>query len=107
MEESTKRHEQNSNLIQEIRASTDAVIRNQGASIKTLEIQIGQMSKSISTTVEADPSSIRRIGSHQYADCLQFNTKKGKHLQELGLAEFISDVNSGQRSSNEDPSTRS
>ncbi|GJV77560.1 hypothetical protein Tco_1509144 [Tanacetum coccineum] len=40
-------------------------------------------------------------------DCLQFNTKKGKHLQELGLAEFISDVNSGQRSSNEDPSTRS
>ncbi|GJT32786.1 DNA-directed DNA polymerase [Tanacetum coccineum] len=27
------------------RASTDAAIRNQGASIKTLEIQIGQMSK--------------------------------------------------------------
>ncbi|GJU05789.1 hypothetical protein Tco_1122219 [Tanacetum coccineum] len=33
------------NLIKEIRASTDAAIRNQGASIKTLEIQIGQMSK--------------------------------------------------------------
>ncbi|GJW11524.1 copia protein, partial [Tanacetum coccineum] len=29
----------------EIRASTDAAIRNQGASIKTLEIQIGQMIK--------------------------------------------------------------
>ncbi|GJZ50297.1 hypothetical protein Tco_0604487 [Tanacetum coccineum] len=29
----------------QIRASTDAAIRNQGASIKTLEIQIGQMSK--------------------------------------------------------------
>ncbi|GJW52862.1 DNA-directed DNA polymerase [Tanacetum coccineum] len=29
----------------EIRASTDAAIRNQGASIKTLDIQIGQMSK--------------------------------------------------------------
>ncbi|GJT35951.1 retrovirus-related pol polyprotein from transposon TNT 1-94 [Tanacetum coccineum] len=29
----------------EIRASTDAAIRNQGASIKELEIQIGQMSK--------------------------------------------------------------
>ncbi|GJS08369.1 hypothetical protein Tco_0365165 [Tanacetum coccineum] len=68
----------------------DAAIKNQGASIKTLEIQIGQMSKvlqergfgilpsstktnprdhvkSISTTVEANASSIRRIGSHQYA----------------------------------------
>ncbi|GKA81061.1 retrovirus-related pol polyprotein from transposon TNT 1-94 [Tanacetum coccineum] len=43
--ESAKRHEENSNIIKEIRASTDATIRNQGASIKTLEIQIGQMSK--------------------------------------------------------------
>ncbi|GJS64947.1 putative reverse transcriptase domain-containing protein [Tanacetum coccineum] len=41
MIESTKRHEENSNLIKEIRASTNAAIRNQGASIKTLEIQIG------------------------------------------------------------------
>ncbi|GKE32992.1 hypothetical protein Tco_1452314 [Tanacetum coccineum] len=47
MSESTKRHEENSNLIKEIRASTDAAIRNQGASIKTLEIQIGQMSKEL------------------------------------------------------------
>ncbi|GJY64093.1 hypothetical protein Tco_0465553 [Tanacetum coccineum] len=45
MAESTKRHEENSNIIKEIRASTDAAIRNQGASIKTLEIQIGHMSK--------------------------------------------------------------
>ncbi|GJS78762.1 hypothetical protein Tco_0728643 [Tanacetum coccineum] len=45
MSESAKRHEENSNLIKEIRATTDASIRNQGASIKTLEIQIGQMSK--------------------------------------------------------------
>ncbi|GJT62060.1 hypothetical protein Tco_1005593 [Tanacetum coccineum] len=45
MRESAKRHEENSNLIKEIRATTDAAIRNQGASIKTLEIQIGQMSK--------------------------------------------------------------
>ncbi|GKC14332.1 putative reverse transcriptase domain-containing protein [Tanacetum coccineum] len=45
MSESAKRHEENSNLIKEIRATTDAAIRNQGASIKTLEIQIGQMSK--------------------------------------------------------------
>ncbi|GJV86892.1 hypothetical protein Tco_1530830 [Tanacetum coccineum] len=90
MSESAKRHEENSNLIKEIRASTDAAIRNQGASIKTLEIQIGQMSKvlqergfgslpssteanprdqvkSISTTIEADSYPIRRIGSSQYA----------------------------------------
>ncbi|GJU79288.1 DNA-directed DNA polymerase [Tanacetum coccineum] len=90
MSESTKRHEENSNLIKEIRATTDAAIRNQGASIKTLEIQIGQMSKVlqergfgslpsltktnprdqvklISTTIEADSHSIRRIGSSQYA----------------------------------------
>ncbi|GJZ36219.1 mitochondrial proton/calcium exchanger protein-like protein isoform X1 [Tanacetum coccineum] len=90
MSESAKRHEENSNLIKEIRASTDAAIQNQGASIKTLEIQIGQMSKvlqergfgslpssteanprdqvkSISTTIEADSYPIRRIGSSQYA----------------------------------------
>ncbi|GJW76401.1 hypothetical protein Tco_0138083 [Tanacetum coccineum] len=47
MSESEKRHEENSNLIKEIQASTDASIRNQGASIKTLEIQIGQMSKEV------------------------------------------------------------
>ncbi|GJY09458.1 RNA-directed DNA polymerase, eukaryota [Tanacetum coccineum] len=41
MAESAKRHEENSNIIKEIRASTDAAIRNQEASIKTLEIQIG------------------------------------------------------------------
>ncbi|GJS22032.1 DNA-directed DNA polymerase [Tanacetum coccineum] len=45
MAELAKRHKENSNIIKEIRASTDAAIRNQGASIKTLEIQIGQMSK--------------------------------------------------------------
>ncbi|GKD95211.1 hypothetical protein Tco_1375048 [Tanacetum coccineum] len=37
MSESTKRHEENSNMIKEIRASTDDAIRNQGASTKTLE----------------------------------------------------------------------
>ncbi|GKF27197.1 hypothetical protein Tco_0083091 [Tanacetum coccineum] len=88
MSESAKRHKENSNMIKEIRASTDAAIRNQGASIKTLEIQIRKISKvlqergfrslpssteanprdhvnSISTT-EADTNLIRRIGSPQY-----------------------------------------
>ncbi|GKA15198.1 DNA-directed DNA polymerase [Tanacetum coccineum] len=45
--ESAKRHEEKSNLIKEIQASMDASIRNQGASIKTLEIQIGQMSNAL------------------------------------------------------------
>ncbi|GJS73158.1 hypothetical protein Tco_0705999 [Tanacetum coccineum] len=45
MAESAKRHEENSNILKEIQASTIAAIRNQGASIKTLEIQIDQMSK--------------------------------------------------------------
>ncbi|GKC38226.1 hypothetical protein Tco_1050610 [Tanacetum coccineum] len=90
MGESTKRYEEKSNLIKEIRARADASIRNQGASIKTLEIQIGQMSKvlqkrgfgslpsstktnprdqvkSISTTIEADSHLICRIGPSQYA----------------------------------------
>ncbi|GJS94699.1 putative reverse transcriptase domain-containing protein [Tanacetum coccineum] len=90
MSESTKRHEENSNLIKEIQASTDTAIRNQGASIITLEIQIGKMSKvlqergfkslprsteanprdqvkSISTTIEVDSYLIRRIRSSQYA----------------------------------------
>ncbi|GKA63611.1 hypothetical protein Tco_0763217 [Tanacetum coccineum] len=89
MSESAKRYEENSNLIKEIRASTDAARRNQGASIKTLEIQIGQMSKvlqergfgslpsstetnprdqvkSILISIKADSNSIRHIGSNQY-----------------------------------------
>nr|GEX55808.1 hypothetical protein [Tanacetum cinerariifolium] len=89
MGESAKRHEENSRIIKEIRASTDAAIRNQRASIKTLEIQIGQMSKvlhergieglpdstepnprdhvkSISTS-KANSSAMRRIRSGPYA----------------------------------------
>ncbi|GKA77355.1 hypothetical protein Tco_0783816 [Tanacetum coccineum] len=89
LSEPAKRHEEKSNLIKEILASTDAAIQNQGALIKTLEIQIGKMSKvlhergfgslpssteinlkdqvkSISTSIKADSNSIRRIGSNQY-----------------------------------------
>jgi hypothetical protein len=45
MADAAKRHEANSTFIKEIRASADATTRNQGASIKALEQQIGQMSK--------------------------------------------------------------
>ncbi|GKE78049.1 hypothetical protein Tco_1544169 [Tanacetum coccineum] len=106
MSESVKRHEENSNLIKEIRASTYVAIRNQGASIQTLEIQIGQMSKvlqkrgfgslpnstevnprdqvkSISTTNEADSYPIRYIGSSQYA-CEE---KKGSYGPQFSEAD--------------------
>ncbi|GJV24474.1 ribonuclease H-like domain-containing protein [Tanacetum coccineum] len=88
MAESAKRHKENSNILKEIRASTDAAIRNQGASIKTLEIQIGQMSKVLQergiaglpgltepnprdhvksiSTAKADSSEIRRMGCSPY-----------------------------------------
>ncbi|GKC45080.1 hypothetical protein Tco_1062802 [Tanacetum coccineum] len=88
MTESAKRHEENSNIIKEIRASTDVAIRNQGALIKTLEIQIGQMSKVLQkrrfgslpsstgtnprdqlkliSTAKANFSRIRRIGCGPY-----------------------------------------
>ncbi|GJW75146.1 gag-pol polyprotein, partial [Tanacetum coccineum] len=40
-----KRREENSNMNKEIQDLTDAAVRNQRASIKTLEIQIGKISK--------------------------------------------------------------
>ncbi|GJY60742.1 mitochondrial proton/calcium exchanger protein-like protein isoform X1 [Tanacetum coccineum] len=89
MAESTKRNEENSNIIKEIRASTDADIRYQGASIKTLEIQIGQMRKVLQerrieglpgstepnprdhvksiSTAKANSSAIHHVGSGPYA----------------------------------------
>ncbi|GKA92846.1 hypothetical protein Tco_0814771 [Tanacetum coccineum] len=105
MGESAKRHKENLNLIKEIRASIDVAIRNQGALIKTLEIQIRQMSKvlqdrgfrslpssteanprdqvkSISTTIKADLYPIRRIGSSQYAE-LPLSTYLNLGLGEL------------------------
>ncbi|GKE13002.1 hypothetical protein Tco_1416553, partial [Tanacetum coccineum] len=70
MSESEKRHEENSNLIKEIRATTDATIRNQGASIKTLEIQNQE-------NEQADSYSIRRIGSSQYAvSTIQYKSRQ-------------------------------
>ncbi|GKA96839.1 ribonuclease H-like domain-containing protein [Tanacetum coccineum] len=87
---SAKRHEENSNVIKEILASIDATIRNQGASIKTLELQIGQMSKvlqergfgSLPSSTETNPRDqvkliltaianlfeIRRMESGPYAE---------------------------------------
>ncbi|GJY83455.1 hypothetical protein Tco_0496831 [Tanacetum coccineum] len=99
MAESAKRHDENSNFIKEIRALMDVAIKNQRTLIKALVIQIGQMSKvlkerglgslpgsaktnprdhvkSISTTVEADTTSIRRISTTRYAKESARNLKR-------------------------------
>nr|GEZ56761.1 hypothetical protein [Tanacetum cinerariifolium] len=67
MSEPTKRHEEKYNLIKEIRASTDSAIQNQGASIKTLEIQIGQMSKILDSR-GAIPSKTVADAKETYTD---------------------------------------
>ncbi|GJX23613.1 putative ribonuclease H-like domain-containing protein [Tanacetum coccineum] len=90
MAEIAKRHDEHSNLIKEIQASTDFALRNKEASIKALKIQVRKMSiklheklsgnlqssteimpkfndEMISTSVEVDMSSIRRIDGSQYA----------------------------------------
>ncbi|GJX48846.1 hypothetical protein Tco_0274036 [Tanacetum coccineum] len=82
MSESAKRHEENSNLIKEIRYATDAAIRNQGASIKTLEIQIGQMSKvlqergfgSLPSLTETNPrGQVKSISTKSTREITVFN----------------------------------
>ncbi|GKD44391.1 mitochondrial proton/calcium exchanger protein-like protein isoform X1, partial [Tanacetum coccineum] len=116
MGESAKRHEENSNLIKEIRASTDAAIQNQGASIKTLEIQIGKMSKVmqergfgslpsstetnprdqvklISITIEANSYPIRRIGSSQYVVSTGQNRTLMYETRQMTIP-FLSHLNS-------------
>ncbi|GJS53725.1 hypothetical protein Tco_0627087 [Tanacetum coccineum] len=85
-----KRHDEHSNLIKEIQASTDFTLRNQQAMIKALEIQVKQISiilprnlsrnlqsstevkpivndEMISTSVKTDMPSICRIDASQYA----------------------------------------
>ncbi|GJS35274.1 ribonuclease H-like domain-containing protein [Tanacetum coccineum] len=81
MSESTKRHEENSNLIKEIRASMDVAIRNQRASIKTLEIQIGQIIKIL---------PIRSYSEASHID--QTIPRKEKDLGNFTLPCFINNV---------------
>ncbi|GKF04329.1 putative reverse transcriptase domain-containing protein, partial [Tanacetum coccineum] len=113
MSESAKRHEKSSNLIKEIQASMDVAIQNQGASIKTLKIQIGQMSKvlqergfgslpsstkanprdqfkSISTTVEADSYPIRPYSEASHVD--NSIPRKEKDPESFTLPCFINNV---------------
>ncbi|GJR25379.1 hypothetical protein Tco_1101611 [Tanacetum coccineum] len=76
MRESAKRHEENSNLIKEIRASTDAAIRNQGASIKTLEIQIDlreRMELDLEARVMGDTLVLNRSLDPFFEDYIDLN----------------------------------
>nr|GEW89757.1 hypothetical protein [Tanacetum cinerariifolium] len=84
-----KRHDENTNLIKELRASTDFALRTQKASIKALEIQVRRMSnilherlsgnlqssikikprvndETISTSVKVNKPSIHCINASQY-----------------------------------------
>ncbi|GKF66877.1 hypothetical protein Tco_0193394 [Tanacetum coccineum] len=80
MAESAKRHEENLNIIKDIRPSTDAAIRNQGASIKTLEIQIRQMIKvlqergfgSLPSSTKTNPRDQVKLISTAKADFLRY-----------------------------------
>ncbi|GJU84058.1 hypothetical protein Tco_1291604 [Tanacetum coccineum] len=89
MTESAKRHEKNSNIIKEIRASTDAAIQNQGALIKTLELQIRQMSDYTTTAVDAYdntlPQKEKDPGSFTLP-CLINNICFDKALVDLGAS---------------------
>ncbi|GKB85562.1 putative reverse transcriptase domain-containing protein [Tanacetum coccineum] len=71
-------------VIKEIRASTDAAIRNQGASIKTLEIQIGQMSKG-----SYGPKFTEAYGASNIYDTIP---QKEKDLGSFTLPCYINDV---------------
>ncbi|GJU65831.1 NUDIX hydrolase 6-like protein [Tanacetum coccineum] len=84
MSESAKRHEENSNLIKEIRASTDAAIRNQGASIKTLKIQIGQMSKVLQERGFGSLPSSTKINLRDQVKSISTNIEDDSNLIQEG-----------------------
>ncbi|GJR67512.1 hypothetical protein Tco_0013577 [Tanacetum coccineum] len=90
MAEIAKRHDEQSNLIKDIQSSTDFALRNQKASIKSLEIQVRKISiilherlfgnlqssieikprvndETISTFVKVDKPLIHHIDASQYA----------------------------------------
>ncbi|GKC74233.1 DNA-directed DNA polymerase [Tanacetum coccineum] len=101
MAESTKRHKENSNIIMEIRASTDAAIRNQGTSIKTLEIQIKQMRKvlqergfgSLPSSTETNPRDQREAQDVKILDTYDHSlSQKEKDPGSFTLPCFIHNI---------------
>ncbi|GJS99062.1 NUDIX hydrolase 6-like protein [Tanacetum coccineum] len=81
--------------ILQIRALMDAAIRNQGASIKTLEIQIGQISKvlheigfgSLPSSTKANPrDQVKSISTTIEADSYPIRQKKGSYGPQFSKA---------------------
>ncbi|GKB97694.1 hypothetical protein Tco_0983831 [Tanacetum coccineum] len=90
---SAKEHEENSNLIKEIQAMTDAAIRNQGTSIKTLEIQIGQMSKIIPIHQEEEGSyGLKFMEGYGVSHINNSIPRKDKDPRSFTLPYFINNV---------------
>ncbi|GJZ95832.1 hypothetical protein Tco_0668166 [Tanacetum coccineum] len=73
MAEYDKRHDEHSSLIKEIRASTDAAIRNQGASVKAFEIQIEQISKVLQETGSGSLYSSTKTNSRDHVKSIKTN----------------------------------
>ncbi|GJW34245.1 hypothetical protein Tco_0054277 [Tanacetum coccineum] len=88
MAESAKRHEENSNIIKENRASTDETIRNQGNSIKTLEIQIGQISKVLQERWFKSPPSSMKTNTRDHVKSIS-TAKANLTRILLGLKDFL------------------
>nr|GEW20208.1 hypothetical protein [Tanacetum cinerariifolium] len=82
-----KRHEENSNLIKEIQASTDAAIKNQGASIKGLYGLKDLVAYSIGTTLldVALPTKKKDRGNFTFP-CIINNLCFNKALDDLGAS---------------------
>ncbi|GKA31591.1 hypothetical protein Tco_0717896 [Tanacetum coccineum] len=112
MAESAKSHEENSNIIKKIRASIDAAIRNQGASIKTLEIQIGQMSKvlqergfrSMPSSTETNPRDQVKSISIAKADFFEIRRIRSLQMSQPANDEFSQHLSDDEASNHEDAS---
>ncbi|GJR58780.1 mitochondrial proton/calcium exchanger protein-like protein isoform X1 [Tanacetum coccineum] len=92
MSESAKRHKENSNLIKEIRATTNVAIRNQGASIKTLEIQIGQISKNSKLLYKSRQTTIPFTSHLDNHYCDEEDRNYGPKFAEAYGASHINDT---------------
>nr|GEX31208.1 hypothetical protein [Tanacetum cinerariifolium] len=108
--ESAKRRKENSNLIKEFQASMDAAVRNQGASIKTLEIKIKNLRKvlqkrgfeSLPSSTEVNlrdqvksnstPYPLDKIVHSSYSEASQSIPQKEKDPVSFTLPCFINNV---------------
>ncbi|GKD58587.1 zinc knuckle CX2CX4HX4C containing protein [Tanacetum coccineum] len=91
MAESAKRHNEHSSLIKEIRASMDATIKNQGALIKALEIQIEKMSKVLQEKGSGSLPSLTKTNPRDHVKSIT-TTEEAETVKEddkMSLVELI------------------